>query len=500
MMEGTEISALDQHARPLFTETHPRVPLFQWTHGLINRSMMLADVFTIVLGTAFIGGRVGLSDSQALVIAVIAATAFQSVARRAGAYRVERFRKPFHVAIDLCLGTMVAGLLCLMVVQVFRADLPGIRWLPAWGGLVVLLATERLIASYVVGLIQEAGKLRVRVAVIGDNAMGHDIISRLAAADMALQYEVLGLFDDQLPDLPAAVHTSQDVFAAVDPRSGIRGSVKYLGAYAQNNAVDLIVVCLPALSAEVRQRVIDQVQWIAADVMMPISGSDSAIPDARISQVCGVQALQIMHRPFKGTLGLLKIAEDYTLATIALLALSPLMLLTAIAIRIDSPGPILFRQMRTGFNNKPFMITKFRSMTVDPSDDGSVGTLRRNDPRITRVGRILRGTSIDELPQLLNVLRGEMSIVGPRPYVPNMLVGATLFTDTVRQYAARHRIKPGITGWAQTHGMRGNALRNPANARRSVEYDIDYIAHWSLWFDLRIIARTVLVLAGRNVF
>jgi putative colanic acid biosynthesis UDP-glucose lipid carrier transferase len=208
-----------------------------------------------------------------------------------------------------------------------------------------------------------------------------------------------------------------------------------------------------------------------------------------------------MHRPFKGTQGLLKVAEDIIIGSIALLVFGPLMLLAALAIRLDSPGPVLFRQARTGFNNQTFMIFKFRTMLVDPSDDGSVGTLHRDNPRITRVGRVLRRLSIDELPQLLNVMRGEMSIVGPRPYVPNMrIVGDARFTDMVRQYAARHRIKPGITGWAQAHGLRGNALRTAEGARRSVELDIHYITHWSIWFDLKIMLRTVLVLAGRDVF
>jgi len=207
-----------------------------------------------------------------------------------------------------------------------------------------------------------------------------------------------------------------------------------------------------------------------------------------------------MHRPFKGSLGLLKLAEDYVLASIGLVVAAPLLLLVALAVRLDSPGPILFRQERVGFNNKIFMIYKFRTMTVDPQDDGRVGTTMRDNPRITRVGAMLRRLSIDELPQLINVLAGDMSIVGPRPYVRNMLVGEETFNDRIRQFAARHRIKPGLTGWAQVHGLRGNALRSIDGARRSVELDIEYISNWSLWFDFRIMIQTIGVLAGQNVF
>ena len=140
-------------------------------------------------------------------------------------------------------------------------------------------------------------------------------------------------------------------------------------------------------------------------------------------------------------------------------------------------------------------------MRVDPADDGSFGTQGRDDPRITRVGRVLRRLSIDELPQLFNVLRGEMSVVGPRPYVPNMLVGTEQFNEAVREYASRLRIKPGITGFAQAHGLRGGALRSVEQARRSVAMDMYYISNWSLWLDIKIMLRTLLVgMAGRNVY
>ena len=140
-------------------------------------------------------------------------------------------------------------------------------------------------------------------------------------------------------------------------------------------------------------------------------------------------------------------------------------------------------------------------MTVDPTDDGSTGTMSRDNPRITRVGGILRRLSIDEVPQLINVLKGDMSIVGPRPYVPNMLIGNAQFRDAVRNCAYRYRLKPGITGLAQASGMRSNALRSMQNAERSVEMDLKYIMNWSIWLDFEIMARTLLVaMSGSDVF
>ena len=175
------------------------------------------------------------------------------------------------------------------------------------------------------------------------------------------------------------------------------------------------------------------------------------------------------------------------------------MLLAALALRLEGNGPILFRQARVGFNSKPFMMYKFRTMTVDRNDDGSLGPYR-NIQRITPVGKFLRRTSIGALPQLINVLRGEMSVIGPRPQVANVLVGEAGYTDIVRQYAARHRIKPGITGWAQINGMRGS-IDSLAKASRGADLDLYYTANWSLRLDLKILIRTIMAgLTGREMF
>jgi putative colanic acid biosynthesis UDP-glucose lipid carrier transferase len=260
-----------------------------------------------------------------------------------------------------------------------------------------------------------------------------------------------------------------------------------------------VVIALPwDRSAEIFQ-LIRALQWIAADVVVPFEASGLRPQFVRPMSFVDSPILQVMHRPFKGTQALVKIVEDYAVALTALLLLAPIMLAAAIAIRREDGEPILFRQPRTGFNSKPFLIYKFRTMTVDATDDGSQGTMRDNQ-RITRVGRFLRRTSIDELPQLFNVLRGEMSIVGPRPHVANMLVGEGVYSDVVLQYAARHRIKPGITGWAQINGMRGG-IDSVEKANRGADLDLYYIANWSLRLDIKIMLMTLFRgLFGRNVF
>ena len=181
-----------------------------------------------------------------------------------------------------------------------------------------------------------------------------------------------------------------------------------------------------------------------------------------------------------------------------LVALSPVMLLIALAVRLDSAGPVLFRQTRYGFNNEEFTVFKFRTMRIDTANPAAaLEQARRNDPRITKVGRFLRRTSLDELPQLLNVLKGEMSLVGPRPHA---VAHNEQYSRIIDEYFSRHRVKPGITGWAQINGLRGET-DTAEKMRKRVEYDVYYIDHWSLLFDIRILFLTLFVgFINRNAY
>ena len=179
------------------------------------------------------------------------------------------------------------------------------------------------------------------------------------------------------------------------------------------------------------------------------------------------------------------------LFSVALFALP--MAAIALAIKFDSPGPILFKQNRLGFNDTPFELWKFRTMHADMEDPDCIVQATRDDPRVTRLGRFLRRTSLDELPQLFNVLRGDMSIVGPRPHAAGTKAQGHLFDEIVDRYAARHRVKPGITGWAQVNGWRGET-DTVDKIQKRVEHDLYYIDNWSVWLDFLIIAKTVMVL------
>ncbi|HUO53992.1 MAG TPA: exopolysaccharide biosynthesis polyprenyl glycosylphosphotransferase [Rhodoblastus sp.] len=204
-------------------------------------------------------------------------------------------------------------------------------------------------------------------------------------------------------------------------------------------------------------------------------------------------ALRAAQRPINGWDLIAKRLQDVTIAGAALVLFAPILLLVALAVRLDSRGPVLFRQKRVGFNGRAFEVLKFRSMFQDAADAGASRQTARNDARVTRVGRFIRRASLDELPQLINVLRGDMSIVGPRPHALATRANGLELRQITEQYAARHRVKPGITGLAQVNGYRGE-LDSAEKLIRRVDFDLAYIENWSSWLDFKIILRTALLL------
>ncbi|MBX9596331.1 MAG: sugar transferase [Roseomonas sp.] len=199
-------------------------------------------------------------------------------------------------------------------------------------------------------------------------------------------------------------------------------------------------------------------------------------------------------RPISGLGAAVKVAEDYAMAILALAIAAVPMLLIAIAIKLDSPGPVFFRQRRTGFNDRPFDVLKFRTMYAEATDHEVLRQVRAGDARITPVGAILRKTSLDELPQIFNILKGDMSFVGPRPHAPGTRAAGRRLDEVVANYAARHQVKPGLTGLAQVRGWRGPTITEEQIIRR-VESDLEYIERWSPWLDITIILRTLLAVA-----
>lgn len=215
-----------------------------------------------------------------------------------------------------------------------------------------------------------------------------------------------------------------------------------------------------------------------------------------VKEIAGIPLLTLSETPLIGTRMLWKSIEDFTLSAVILLAISPLLALIALAIKLESPGPVFFRQDRAGWNGKTFRIWKFRSMHVQPVEDDVIRQAERDDPRVTRVGCFLRRTSLDELPQLFNVLTGSMSLVGPRPHA---IQHDEEYSRRIADYFARHKIKPGITGLAQVRGFRGETRELDRMVQR-IESDIEYINNWSIWLDLLILFRTFTALTGKYAY
>ena len=263
-----------------------------------------------------------------------------------------------------------------------------------------------------------------------------------------------------------------------------------LQAYADlpdDQQPDEIWLCLP-LSDETGIRTsLDALRHSVANIRLVPDWFSLKLINHGISEALGIPMLDLSASPVTGTTRLLKATEDRLLALLILVLISPLMLAIAIAVKLSSPGPVFFKQKRNGWNGSVINVYKFRSMFMHQEDDGQVTQATAGDPRITPLGRFLRRTSLDELPQFINVLQGRMSIVGPRPHA---VAHNEYYKEHVPRYMLRHKVKPGITGWAQVHGLRGETDTLEKMEKR-VEYDLYYIEHVSLWFDLKIVAMTV---------
>lgn len=239
---------------------------------------------------------------------------------------------------------------------------------------------------------------------------------------------------------------------------------------------------------------------LAVDVTVLPDLDGLQAPVLNVNRIGMLPAIDLDFRPLSPARIRLKRAEDLVIAGLLTLMVLPVLVMVAIAIKLDSRGPVFFRQQRTGFNDRVFKVWKFRTMRVDARDDLALRQTSRNDPRVTRLGAFLRCTSIDELPQLFNVLVGDMSIVGPRPHALGMTTAGMPLRQVIEDYSARHRLKPGITGWAQINGSRGE-VNTQEKLRRRVSLDCYYIENWSLGLDLWIIARTAaMVLGDRNAY
>ena len=268
------------------------------------------------------------------------------------------------------------------------------------------------------------------------------------------------------------------------------GGLDELLDLARRGDLDQVLFCVPNLPRERLHEIVEQLSTVSIDVAVIPCEAIHLAPDYRVHLLGQLPVLTLWQRPFRDVNGMVKRAEDLVIAATATVLVSPILLISMLLVRLSSAGPVFFVQPRIGFNNELIKVLKLRTMYADKSDVRAEQTTTADDPRITPIGRVLRKLSIDELPQLFNVIRGDMSLVGPRPHATHMKVGDRYYQDAVRGYAGRHRVKPGITGLAQVKGVRGE-IRTVERAKRRVELDTKYIENWSLWLDLWILISTV---------
>jgi putative colanic acid biosynthesis UDP-glucose lipid carrier transferase len=345
-----------------------------------------------------------------------------------------------------------------------------------------LLTYAHVAADKTTAMLIRRVAARRRQVIVGANRMGAELASRLA--EEPWHGELAGFFDDRRAER-----------LRPDCRDRLLGRLADLPEYARSNTVHVIYVCLPNSRHPRIRALIDALGDSTASIYFVPDLSAFDLMQARFGEIRGLPLVAVRETPFCGMAGVMKRASDLVLLAAALPVLLPLSLAIAAAIRRSSPGPVLFRQRRYGLDGREFTVYKFRTMTVCEDDDVVQAT--RSDPRVTPVGRFLRRTSLDELPQLLNVLDGSMSFVGPRPHA---VAHNEHYRKLVSGYMLRHKVRPGITGLAQVNGLRGET-RDIERMRLRVRYDLEYLKHWSLGLDLRILIKTALiVLTDRNAY
>ena len=349
---------------------------------------------------------------------------------------------------------------------------PVLQWVAVWIGKLVV---QRLSAR---------PQARRGAIIVGAGALGVKVARALTESDDQ-GVDFVGYFDDRVDD---RVHED-----AVAMR---RGGLKDVATYITEHGVREVYITLPLGSQPRIVELLEQVQGTTASLFFVPDVFGISIIQGRLQDMNGVPVVGICETPFTGTNELVKRISDIVLATIILILISPVLLVIALGVKISSPGPVIFRQKRNGLDGGEITVYKFRSMTSQ--DNGSlVRQATKHDPRITRFGAFIRRTSLDELPQFVNVLQGRMSIVGPRPHA---VAHNEQYRQLIKAYMVRHKVKPGITGWAQVNGHRGETDTIEKMQAR-VEYDLEYLRNWSLGLDLQIIVRTIrLVFFDRNAY
>ncbi len=408
----------------------------------------------------------------------------------AGLHEFKAIMSPFNSLVQILVATFTSFLFLMAVLFALKvSDSISRVWafsfvLTSFGA--IFLA--RIIGCYIIYYLASTGLFARNVVIVGGGKQAEKLLEQLESEKPKLN-NVVGVFDDRYKRIGSVVGGVPVI-----------GDLENLEGYIRLNRIDDIIVTLPWSADDRLTSIVARLRTLPANIHL---GSDLVgfrfkfRPSPK--HFVGIPMMEVVKAPLSGWGVLIKWFEDKILAILLIALFSPVLLAVAIAVRFESPGPIVFKQRRYGYNNEVFFIYKFRSMYHNSSgrDDAKVKQATRGDTRITRVGNFIRRTSLDELPQLFNVVMGDMSLVGPRPHAVDH---NEEYAALIAGYFARHRVKPGITGWAQVNGLRGETdTLDKMEAR--VRYDTYYAENWSFLFDLQILARTAFVgFVGKNAY
>jgi polysaccharide biosynthesis protein PslA len=456
-----------------------RSRLTGWMLGAIFRAADVAALGAVALAAApLAAGRLAPSSLTPFVVGALALIwSLSSVHAYSFSQREGLGRHLVKVAAGFGLAALCLEFLLLGFHPATVAQKPFALWFLA--SFLMLYALHALWWA-MVRRWRAKGRLTPNIVVVGANQNAERLVE---AAMRSGEAAVLGVFDDR------AGRVGHDVGGVP-----LLGDIETLLGHRIMPYVDRVVITVPQnAQARVRQ-LIERLAVLPNEVMLFID-QGPASREAALSRITEAPLAPVSGAPSDERRALVKRAQDLVVGALAVILGMPLMALIALAVKLDSPGPVFFRQRRHGFNNEEILVWKFRSMR--PTDDPGAGVrqVSLGDDRVTRVGKIIRRTSLDELPQLINVLKGEMSLVGPRPHAVGMKTGKTESAKLVAEYAHRHRLKPGMTGWAAIKGSRG-PVDTPELVKRRVALDIEYIERQSLMFDLMIMAQTIPCLLG----
>ncbi|HUQ74983.1 MAG TPA: undecaprenyl-phosphate glucose phosphotransferase [Burkholderiales bacterium] len=455
------------HTRLLHSQPGPGALL----QAAIDPAVAIA---TLAAAAAFFGGRF---DGACLILALLifALTFPGSLARES--------HTAGELMLDIVTGWMaIVGLLVLLgwasrTLGVFDA-----RMLVAWAVATpaALFAAHQLVPRLLPRLLAAEG-LRKTAVIAGANDLGRGLAERLRGNPMH-GVRIAGYFDDRAPE-------------RIQEKT-ILGSIATLPDYVRLHNVDIIYIALPMASQPRIIKLLEDLRDTTASIYFVPDIFVFDLIQARVDSIGDLPVLAVCETPFYGFNGLLKRVSDYVIATAALMVLAPLMIAIAIGVKLSSPGPVLFKQRRYGVDGRKIVVYKFRSMTV--SEDGEVvKQATKNDSRVTPFGAFLRKSSLDELPQFINVLQGRMSVIGPRPHA---VAHNELYRKLIRGYMIRHKVRPGITGLAQVNGYRGET-ETVEKMKLRIEYDLAYLRNWSLLLDMQILLKTlVVVLKKQNAY